>query len=385
MSHVGRARPGCGASPKTTGIPSASVPCPSALGATWDRELVRELAAALGAEARGKGVDIVLAPTMNLMRTPLGGRGFECFSEDPVLSARLAVSYVTGLQSAGVGAAVKHYVGNDSETGRWTYDARIAEAVLRELYLVPFEASVREAGAVMVMAAYNAVNGTRMTEHYRLLRGVLKGEWGFTGAIVSDWDATRSVVPAALAGLDLAMPGPDSPWASGLAGAVRAGQVPEDVLDEKVLRLLEVARRVGKLSIRGDDPPKPPDRRFAPSAGPAGTRLRRAPPRRRGRLTSHSSAGPRRPRSCCCATSGGPCPSTRPASAASRSSGRTPCTRSSRAAAARPSIRRPSPPRAKHCRAALAGPGHGHRHAGLPHLGDRARAAGPVAVRPGDR
>ena len=173
--------------------PSASVPCPSALGATWDSELVRELAAALGAEARGKGIDIVLAPTMNLMRTPLGGRGFECFSEDPVLSARLAVGYVTGLQSAGVGAAVKHYVGNDSETERWTYDARIAEAVLRELYLVPFEACVREAGAAMVMAAYNAVNGARMTEHARLLRGVLKGEWGFTGAIVSDWDACRSV------------------------------------------------------------------------------------------------------------------------------------------------------------------------------------------------
>ena len=228
--------------------PSASVPCPSALGATWDSELVRELAAALGAEARGKGIDIVLAPTMNLMRTPLGGRGFECFSEDPVLSARLAVGYVTGLQSAGVGAAIKHFVGNDSETERWTYDARIAEAVLRELYLVPFEASVCEAGAVMVMAAYNAVNGARMTEHERLLRGVLKGEWGFTGAIVSDWDACRSVVPTALAGLDLAMPGPDSPWVTGLAGAVRSGQVPEEVLDEQVLRLLEVARRVGALS-----------------------------------------------------------------------------------------------------------------------------------------
>ena len=228
--------------------PSASVPCPSALGATWDSELVRELAAALGAEARGKGIDIVLAPTMNLMRTPLGGRGFECFSEDPELSARLAVSYVTGLQSAGVGAAIKHFVGNDSETERWTYDARIADAVLRELYLVPFEASVREAGAVMVMAAYNAVNGARMTEHERLLRGLLKGEWGFTGAIVSDWDACRSVVPTALAGLDLAMPGPDSPWVTGLAGAVRSGQVPEEVLDEQVLRLLEVARRVGALS-----------------------------------------------------------------------------------------------------------------------------------------
>ncbi len=238
--------------------PSASVPCPSALGATWDSELVRELAAALGAEARGKGIDIVLAPTMNVMRTPLGGRGFECFSEDPVLSARLAVGYVTGLQSAGVGAAVKHYVGNDSETERWTYDARIAEAVLRELYLVPFEASVREAGATMVMAAYNAVNGARMTEHERLLRGVLKGEWGFTGAIVSDWDACRSVVPTALAGLDLAMPGPDSPWVTGLAEAVRAGQVPEDVLDEKVLRLLEVARRVGKLDPPDGQPPPGP-------------------------------------------------------------------------------------------------------------------------------
>jgi len=269
--------------------PSASVPCPSALGATWDSELVRELAAALGAEARGKGIDIVLAPTMNLMRTPLGGRGFECFSEDPVLSARLAVGYVTGLQSAGVGAAIKHFVGNDSETERWTYDARIAEAVLRELYLVPFEASVREAGAVMVMAAYNAVNGARMTEHERLLRGVLKGEWGFTGAIVSDWDACRSVVPTALAGLDLAMPGPDSPWVTGLAGAVRSGQVPEEVLDEQVLRLLEVARRVGALSIRRDDPPlcspgglppepPAPDRRFAPSDGLGGNTPAARPP-----------------------------------------------------------------------------------------------------------
>ena len=243
--------------------PSASVPCPAALGATWDSELVRELAAALGAEARGKGIDIVLAPTMNLMRTPLGGRGFECFSEDPVLSARLAVSYVTGLQSAGVGAAIKHFVGNDSETGRWTYDARIAEAVLRELYLVPFEACVREAGTAMVMAAYNAVNGTRMTEHERLLRGVLKGEWGFTGAIVSDWDACRSVLPTALAGLDVAMPGPGSPWVTGLAEAVRSGQIAEDIIDDKVFRLLEVARRVGKLD--------PPD--GAPPAGTGPARL----------------------------------------------------------------------------------------------------------------
>ncbi len=228
--------------------PSASLPCPSALGATWDSELVRELAAALGAEARGKGIDVVLAPTINLMRTPLGGRGFECFSEDPVLSARIAAGYVAGLQSAGVGAAVKHYVGNDSETERWTYDARIAESVLRELYLVPFEACVREAGAVMVMAAYNSVNGALMTEHQGLLRDVLKGEWGFTGVVVSDWSAARSTVPTAQAGLDLAMPGPRGPWGAALVEAVRSGAVAEEVIDDKVLRLLRLARQVGALA-----------------------------------------------------------------------------------------------------------------------------------------
>jgi beta-glucosidase len=228
--------------------PSASLPCPSALGATWDSELVRELAAALGAEARGKGIDVVLAPTINLMRTPLGGRGFECFSEDPVLSARIATGYVAGLQSAGVGAAVKHYVGNDSETERWTYDARITEAVLRELYLVPFEACVREAGAFLVMAAYNSVNGALMTEHQGLLSEMLKGEWGFTGVVVSDWSAARSTVLTAQAGLDLAMPGPRGPWGAALVDAVRSGAVAEEVIDDKVLRLLRLARQVGALA-----------------------------------------------------------------------------------------------------------------------------------------
>jgi len=228
--------------------PSSCLPCPSALGATWDPELVRELAAALGAEARSKGVDILLAPTINLMRTPLAGRGFECFSEDPELTARLAVAYVTGIQSAGVAATVKHYVGNDSETERWTYDVRIAERVLRELYLVPFEASVREAGAAVVMAAYNVVNGSRMTEHARLLRSVLKGEWGFGGLVTSDWDATRSTVPTAVGGLDLAMPGPNRFWGAALARAVRAGLVTEEMVDDKVARLLAVARQVGALS-----------------------------------------------------------------------------------------------------------------------------------------
>ncbi|MGH3193283.1 MAG: glycoside hydrolase family 3 protein, partial [Streptosporangiaceae bacterium] len=228
--------------------PSACLPCPSALGATWDEALVYELAVALGVEARSKGVDVLLAPTVNLMRTPLGGRGFECFAEDPVLTARLASAYVRGVQHAGVAATVKHYVGNDSETGRWTYDARIAEAVLRELYLVPFEACVREAGALLIMAAYNKVNGSPMTENVRLLRDVLKREWGFAGVVVSDWHAARSTQATALAGLDLSMPGPEGPWGNLLARAVADGTVAADLLDDKVVRLLRVAREVGALN-----------------------------------------------------------------------------------------------------------------------------------------
>ena len=231
--------------------PSASLPCPSALGATWDPALVQTLAAALGAEARSKGVDIMLAPTINIMRTPLGGRGFESFGEDPVLVSRLAVAFVCGLHQAGAAAAVKHYVGNDSETQRWTYDARIAEHVLHELYLVPFEACVREADVDLVMTGYNKVNGITMTEHGQLLTRILKEEWGFGGVALSDWHAARSTVATAVAGLDLAMPGPDGPWGGQLVEAVRAGQVSEDAVDAKVLRILRLARRVGAI----DDAP----------------------------------------------------------------------------------------------------------------------------------
>jgi beta-glucosidase len=233
--------------------PSTSLPCPSALGATWDPELVRELTAALGAEARSKGIDALLGPTVNLMRSPLGGRGFEFFAEDPVLTTRIAVSYVRGLQSAGVAATVKHYVCNDSETERWSYDARIAEDVLRELYLMPFEACVKEADAALVMAAYNLVNGTPMTENAGLLKGVLKGEWGFGGVVTSDWHAARSTTATALATLDLSMPGPEGPWGERLAQAVADGIVTEDVLDDKIVRLLGLARRVGALDRAGQD------------------------------------------------------------------------------------------------------------------------------------
>lgn len=225
--------------------PSTSLPCPVALAATWDEDLVEEIATALGHEARSKGVDVLLAPTMNIIRTPLSGRGFECFSEDPLLTSRIAVAYVRGVQRAGVGATAKHYVANDSETERRSYVARISEGVLRELYLPPFEACVGEAGVFLVMAAYNAVNGPTMTANAILLHDVLKSDWGFTGVVISDWSATTTTVPSALAGLDLVMPGPNGPWGDKLVAAVRSGAVPEAEIDDKVSRIFSLARRLG--------------------------------------------------------------------------------------------------------------------------------------------
>jgi len=225
---------------------SANVPSPTALAATWDEALVERLGGLLAYEARRKGVDVLLAPTVNLHRNPLGGRVFECFSEDPYLTGVIGAAYVRGLQSEGVAATVKHFVANDSETERFTLDARVDERTLRELYLAPFEAIVRDAAPWALMAAYNGVNGHTMTEH-PLLREIVKDEWGFDGVVMSDWFATRSTEAAGRAALDLAMPGPTSPWGDALVAAVRAGHVEEAAIDDKVLRLLRLAARVGAL------------------------------------------------------------------------------------------------------------------------------------------
>jgi len=241
--------------------PSANIPSPTALAATWDEARVETIGRLLAYEARRKGVDVLLAPTVNLHRTPYGGRHFECFSEDPLLTGRIGIAYVRGLQEAGVGACVKHFVGNDSETQRMTLDARIDDRVLRELYLAPFEAIVREGGVWSVMAAYNGVNGFSMTES-PLLRGILHDEWGFDGVVVSDWTAARSTVGDARAALDLAMPGPAQtfgPWGDALLAAVQDGTVDEALIDDKVLRILRLAGRVGALDAatslaEGDGP-----------------------------------------------------------------------------------------------------------------------------------
>ncbi|QQQ78403.1 glycoside hydrolase family 3 C-terminal domain-containing protein [Saccharothrix sp. 6-C] len=224
---------------------SLALPSPTALAATWDVDLVRRLGVLLAAEARRKGVDVLLAPTLNLHRSPFAGRHFECYSEDPLLTARIGAAYITGVQSGGVAATAKHYVANDSETERMTLDAHVDERTLHEVYLVPFEAAV-EAGVWVVMSAYNGVNGVTMSEN-PLLDEPLKGSWGFDGLVVSDWGAIRSTAPSALAAQDLAMPGPESPW-NDLATAVENGEVPESALDLKVERLLRLASRVGALN-----------------------------------------------------------------------------------------------------------------------------------------
>ncbi|MGW2175127.1 glycoside hydrolase family 3 C-terminal domain-containing protein [Streptomyces sp. NPDC001705] len=224
---------------------SVLLPSASALAATWDEPLVESLGGLLAAEARRKGVDVLLAPTLNLHRSPLGGRHFECFSEDPELTGRIGAALVRGVQAHGVAATAKHYVANDSETDRLTVDVRVGERALREVYLAPFEAAVA-AGVRLVMAGYNAVDGTTMTAS-DLLTGPLKGEWGFDGVVVSDWGAVRTTVDTARGGLDLAMPGPDSPWGEELARAVADGVVPEAAVDDKVRRLLRLAAWVGAL------------------------------------------------------------------------------------------------------------------------------------------
>ncbi|MFD0853288.1 glycoside hydrolase family 3 protein, partial [Actinomadura adrarensis] len=203
--------------------PSLLFPNTSSLAATWDVDVAREAGELMGARAREMGLHVLLAPTVNLHRSPLGGRHFECFSEDPLLTAGMAASFVEGVQSAGVAVCVKHFVANDSETERMTFDARIDERALHEVYLRPFEAAVREAGAWSVMAAYNGVNGTTMTENTALLTGLLKREWGFDGVVISDWMAARSTEASALAGLDVVMPGPAGPWGDALVTAVEEG------------------------------------------------------------------------------------------------------------------------------------------------------------------
>jgi len=242
-----------------TGTPTACIPSGSALGATWDPTLVERLGALLGDECRAKGAHVLLAPTINLHRSPKGGRNFECYSEDPVLSAELAAAFVTGVQSRGVATTPKHFVGNDSEYERNTIDVQIDERTLREVYMLPFERAVK-AGAWGLMSAYNRLGGTYCSENEWLLRTVLRDEWGFDGFVVSDWFAARSTVASVRAGLSLEMPGRGRWYGDKLATALEQGEVDPADLDAMVSDVLLGMERTGVLDRVGGEGEKPLDR-----------------------------------------------------------------------------------------------------------------------------
>ena len=226
--------------------PGTAFPAPVALAATWDRTLAHEYGAALGAESKAKGQNILLGPMINIVRVPEGGRNFETFGEDPYLTSQIGVEEIKGIQSQGVIAEAKHYAANNQENQRLTVSAEVDERTLREIYLPAFEAAVKEAKVGSIMAAYNKVNGTYSSENPHLLKDILKGEWGFDGFVVSDWGATHSTVNAANNGLDMEMP-TGAFLGDKLLAAVRGGQVTEATIDDKVRRLLRIVMRFGLI------------------------------------------------------------------------------------------------------------------------------------------
>ena len=224
-------------------IPATCFPVGVCLGASWNPGLLAEVARALAAEAREKSVHVVLGPTINLQRTPIGGRNFESYSEDPYLTGILGTAFVASLQAEGVGACPKHFVANDTEFQRHTISSVVDQETLEVVYLLPFEMIVRRATPWMIMSSYNRVNGTYASSHTELLVTTLKDKWGFDGVVVSDWGAALETIPNALGGLDLEMPGPSKVWGKKLVAAVEEGKVSEAIIDEKVERLFRLIER----------------------------------------------------------------------------------------------------------------------------------------------
>jgi len=239
-----------------SGTPALCIPCGSALGATWNKQIINDLGKALARETRARGSHVLLAPTVNIHRTPLGGRNFECYSEDPFLASRIAVEFVKGVQSGGVGTTTKHFVANDSEFERNTIDSVVPERALREIYLVPFEAVVKEAQAWGIMAAYNRLDGVYACENEKILTKILREEWGFDGVVVSDWFATRSTANSVNAGLDLEMPGPVEHYGEKIVELVNSGEINEETVNSSVCRLLLLLERTGAF----EDPLQIPER-----------------------------------------------------------------------------------------------------------------------------
>ncbi|CAN5115322.1 glycoside hydrolase family 3 C-terminal domain-containing protein [soil metagenome] len=224
-------------------VPATCFPPAAGLASSWNPALVERIGAALGDESRAEGVGVLLGPGINIKRSPLCGRNFEYFSEDPLLSGELGAAWVRGIQSRGVGASLKHFAVNNQETNRMTVSAEVDERTLREIYLPAFERVVTGEQPWTVMCSYNRINGVAAAENHWLLSEVLRNEWGFRGLVVSDWGAVEHRVPALAAGLDLEMPGPQGESAAAVVAAVRDGSLPVAVLDASVARVRALAGR----------------------------------------------------------------------------------------------------------------------------------------------
>lgn len=259
------------------GVKSAAFPVGISIGATWDPDLAREIGSAIADEVKSKGAHVSFAPTVNIHRSVTNGRNFECYSEDPELTAALTVAYIEGLQSKGISATLKHFAGNESEIERTTISSEIDERSLREIYLRPFEDAVKKAGTWGIMSSYNKLNGTYTAENEWLLTDVLRGDWGYDGIIMSDWFGSRTCAPTVNAGLDLEMPGPTRDRGQQLIDAVEAGKVSREVVRERALNMLRLMERTGALDDhrpfeeRAED--RPEHRALIRRAGAAGTVL----------------------------------------------------------------------------------------------------------------
>ena len=247
-------------SPFGSSVTAACFPVGVALASSWDRDLIEQVGAALGQEAKTKGAQMLLAPTVNIHRSPLNGRNFECYSEDPYLSAQMAVGYIKGVQSEKVGATVKHFICNDSEFQRNSISSELTERTLREIYLPPFEAAVKLAKTWGVMSSYNKINGVHADENAELLQGILKNEYGFDGILMSDWTGTNSTVNAANNGLDLEMPGPTRWRGEALVKAVETAEVKLEAIDEAARRMLRIIERSGAFEQPHTEPEQAIDR-----------------------------------------------------------------------------------------------------------------------------
>jgi beta-glucosidase len=235
--------------------PATSYPTGISMGASWNPELIERVGAALGEETRGMGCHILLGPCVNIVRSPLGGRNFETYSEDPFLAGRIGVGWVKGLQSQNIGASLKHYACNNQEINRTRSSSQVDERTLREMYLPAFEAVVKEASPWTVMTSYNKINGVYASENPKMLKDILKGEWSYQGVVITDWGANHSTIDSKNAGLDIEMPGPVKYFGSFLADAVQNWQVEEAEIDESVRRILTMIVASGVMDETNANPP----------------------------------------------------------------------------------------------------------------------------------